>query len=140
MKNRKKSSLKSFSACKLFYRSLKNTFRVCARPFAFLFGGHGCVPSFGFKKAFSLMEIMFALVALSVMLAALAPMLAKKISRSVGSVNPANAIITGTKCKDIISTKSANCYACNTITKECLGCNLTCDSSKTLNIATCECK
>ena len=81
------------------------------------------------------MEIMFALVALSVMLAALAPMLAKKVSRSMGTLNSASSIATD-RCKTLIN---ANCYVCNVATKECLGCGLTCTTG-TLNVAKCECQ
>ena len=82
---------------------------------------------------------MFALVALSVALAALSPMLAKKLSPTVQSTS-SNSVIKTDECKTLINQ---NCNLCNVQTAECLGCEIepsSCISGKKLNYEKCICE
>ena len=82
---------------------------------------------------------MFALVALSVALAALSPMLARKLNPTVQSTS-SNSVIKTDECKALVNQ---NCILCNTSTNECLSCEIepsSCKSGKKLNYEKCICE
>ena len=83
--------------------------------------------------------MMFALVALSILLATFASIVSKKLSRTAHSANN-NPYIKTVECKTLINT---NCLLCNIKTLECLSCkmdNSLCPTGKTLNYKECKCK
>ena len=81
--------------------------------------------------AFSLIELMVALLIISVATAALTPMMVK---RSKDSQYSAQMKVV-TSC----SSYSSYCRLC-ILKKECLVCDRTCASSQTLNVAKCQCE
>ena len=87
--------------------------------------------------AFSLVELMILLVAISVLLAAFAPIVAKKLNPAVSSLSSTTLIKTD-ECLELINS---NCILCDTSTLECLSCDIeSCSSGKTLNFEKCVCE
>ena len=81
---------------------------------------------------FSLIELMVTLVIVSVVTAAMAPVITKKIKSNSLSVSSVNDI--SSNCSE---KYSADCKLC--LPNKCLSCIKTCPEGQNLNIATCAC-
>ena len=81
---------------------------------------------------FSLIELMVTLVIVSVVTAAMAPVITKKIKSSSLSVSSVNDV--SSNCSE---KYSADCKLC--LPNKCLSCIKTCPEGQNLNIATCTC-
>lgn len=82
------------------------------------------------KNGFSLIEILISLIALSILSAALAPAMTKKIKSSY--------ITQAEKFVDKCTTFGADCALCLGKTK-CVVCYKICQTGKNLNVDTCSC-
>ena len=87
-----------------------------------------------FYLAFSLVEIVVALIIFSVITAALAPIITKKLKSNNVTVGSLGGGSSNTNCGDF----GANCSFCTKDT--CVVCGLTCLESQALDIPGCSCK
>ena len=85
-----------------------------------------------FLNSFSLIELMFLLMAISLIMAAYAPVLSQKL-RS-GEISISNTDPT-TECSSIDSL----CKLCYLAPKKCLICDRSCETGKTLSYEGCKC-
>jgi len=85
------------------------------------------------RFAYSLVELMISLIAISVITAAVVPVITKKMKRDMVNANPYS--ITS-KCDFI----NSSCALCDKDTKACLVCNRICSGNTYKDISTCLCK
>ena len=93
------------------------------------------------RRAFSILELAFMFVALSIVLAALAPLISKNIKHSAKSVTKGNEFLSGEQC----STISEYCDFCTKDKQTCLDCTNKDDEDceaegKTFDYQKCICK
>lgn len=91
-------------------------------------------------KAFSLLELMFSIVAISVFLAAFAPVIANRYSSEYSSVSGEDDLITSQDCDiNFPNPYGLICTMCYG-EERCVTCGGNCPAGKKINKAKCTCE